>query len=115
MDGRWEEALELLTEMQESGVRPNLITFTGGTVPSAPSTGWDRVGLDRVGLGLDRVGLGLEWVGVGVRVGWVGLGWAWFWCMIAKGASFTGVDTSPCTSTKIKVGLAWDGMGWVWV
>ncbi|CAN0022754.1 unnamed protein product, partial [Laminaria digitata] len=27
MDGRWEEALGLLTEMQEIGVRPNLITY----------------------------------------------------------------------------------------
>lgn len=30
-EGRWEEALELLQEMREDGVRPNLITYTGGT------------------------------------------------------------------------------------
>lgn len=29
-EGRWEEALGLLKEMQEGGVRPNLITYTGG-------------------------------------------------------------------------------------
>lgn len=41
MDGRWEEALELLAEMQENGVRPNLITYTGGTVfPVSNGTMW---------------------------------------------------------------------------
>lgn len=30
-EGRWEEALGLLAEMQGVGVRPNLITYTGGT------------------------------------------------------------------------------------
>lgn len=32
-EGRWEEALELLEEMEEDGIKPNLITYTGGDWP----------------------------------------------------------------------------------
>lgn len=45
VEGRWEEALRLLEEMQESGVRPNLITYTGGTC--LPPSFVVSIGLER--------------------------------------------------------------------
>lgn len=36
--GRWEEALELLEEMENDGLKPNLITYTGGRLKGVHST-----------------------------------------------------------------------------